>query len=415
MTLFLADLIVRTCFQVGKSPVLQVYAQNLGAGTLLLGAIVSVSTFAGMILKPLFGFLADRRGRWFWLAIGTCLFAGVPFFYAFIRTPDELVALRLVHGMSTAIYGPITLAYVAAHHHHDRAEAFGWFSWARATSYVAGPLIGGAALTIAQPETIYQATSAFALLAFIPVAILRGEEPNVPVPAASTSASWRMRWQSVRRNRSLLLLGITEATTHVAIYAVKGFLPILGLARNGDVLQIGTFLAAQEAANLLLRPTMGRIADRTNPRLVMAFGLIAIGLGLLLFAGLENSEGMLAAAIVVGIGQSAFGPAALALVASEAPEQDVGLSYGVVGAMRNAGKIIGPLTAGGLLSVMSYWATFSLIALVPLLLAISMLWSRSSGTSFSKAGRDKSEGQRAAQTQKTCWTCRETEFGDKSR
>ena len=66
-----------------------------------------------MILKPLIGFLSDNLGRKLWLFIGTLLFAGVPFIYGLIENPTQLIGLRIFHGISTAIYGPVTLAYVA--------------------------------------------------------------------------------------------------------------------------------------------------------------------------------------------------------------------------------------------------------------------------------------------------------------
>ena len=43
-----ADLIVRTAYQVGKTPLMPLFAASLGAGELLVGAIVSVSTMTGM-------------------------------------------------------------------------------------------------------------------------------------------------------------------------------------------------------------------------------------------------------------------------------------------------------------------------------------------------------------------------------
>ena len=65
-----------------------------------------------MVLKPFVGLLSDRWGRRAWLIVGTALFTGMPFLYRFVETPEQLVALRIAHGLATAIYGPVTLAYV---------------------------------------------------------------------------------------------------------------------------------------------------------------------------------------------------------------------------------------------------------------------------------------------------------------
>jgi len=47
-----ADFIARTAYQMGKTPLLPIFAATLGATDTLLGFIVSVSTLTGMVLKP---------------------------------------------------------------------------------------------------------------------------------------------------------------------------------------------------------------------------------------------------------------------------------------------------------------------------------------------------------------------------
>jgi MFS family permease len=141
-----ADLIARSAYQMGKTPLLPIFAASLGAGDVFLGLIVSVSTLTGMILKPLVGVFSDRWGRRMWLIVGTAFFAGMPFLYRFVHTPEQLFAIRIVHGLATAIYGPVTLAYVAEQTQPmKRAGRFGTFSLARSTGYIVGAAFARAA------------------------------------------------------------------------------------------------------------------------------------------------------------------------------------------------------------------------------------------------------------------------------
>ena len=117
-----ADAIVRSAYQMGKTPLLPLYAASLGAGDAYLGFIVSISTLTGMLTKPFFGVLSDRWGRRSWLIVGTAFFAFMPFAYHLVETPDHVLIVRLIHGISTAIYGPVTLAYVAEQSKAERAE-----------------------------------------------------------------------------------------------------------------------------------------------------------------------------------------------------------------------------------------------------------------------------------------------------
>ena len=91
LNLTAADFIVRTAYQMGKTPLLPLFAAGLGANATFLGFIVSASTLTGMLLKPLFGFLSDRWGRWVWF---------------FIRSEEHTSELqsRLVFYWDTAVF-----------------------------------------------------------------------------------------------------------------------------------------------------------------------------------------------------------------------------------------------------------------------------------------------------------------------
>lgn len=55
-----ADILVRAAYQMGKTPLLPIFAASLGAHEAFLGLIVSVSTYTGMLLKPFIGLLSDH-------------------------------------------------------------------------------------------------------------------------------------------------------------------------------------------------------------------------------------------------------------------------------------------------------------------------------------------------------------------
>ena len=180
----IADFIVRSAYQMGKTPLLPIFAASLGAGDALLGFIVSVSTLTGMVLKPFIGILSDRWGRRSWLLAGTAFFACMPFLYRFVQTPEQLFAIRIVHGLATAIYGPVTLAFVAELSKDQRAERLGWFDMARRGGYIVGPVMAGWLLLSLEPEQVFTVIGLMSLTAFIPVLLL-----NRIGPAHGTGSS----------------------------------------------------------------------------------------------------------------------------------------------------------------------------------------------------------------------------------
>ncbi len=266
LNLTAADFIVRSAYQIGKTPLLPIFAATLGASDLVLGLIVSVSTVTGMVLKPLIGVLSDARGRRVWLLMGTGFFAVVPFFYQLVQTPAQLFAIRLIHGTATAIYGPVTLAYIAEQsllHRETKsgaeslgkgeisvvgtpdptpqspprargggalgfvdnkpapgrwgrlptkrsvrtqsrlAEHFGWFGLARSGGYIVGPAAGGLLLTWLTAADVFTVIGVVSCVAFLPVLLL--DESRPVLQTQSPQASKREQFAALARRMTSAL------------------------------------------------------------------------------------------------------------------------------------------------------------------------------------------------------------------
>lgn len=357
----LADFIVRAAYQMGKTPLLPIFAATLGASGALLGFIVSVSTLTGLALKPFIGILSDRWGRRVWLIAGTLLFAGMPFVYQFIQTPDQLVAVRVIHGLATAIYGPVTLAYVAQQTRRRRAERLGWFGMAREAGYVVGPAAAGALLLLLEPVAVFTLIGLVSCLAFLPILLLP-EAP--PPPRTERPPLLRQMREALRlagRTPAIWLSGGLDAALYSALYAVKAFLPVYALAAGVNVALVGAFFAVQEATNMLLNPAGGRIGDRIGYGRAVCLGMALLGATLPLLTTLTSGLALLFPAALMGAAQALAFPATVAMVASQVDEKRLGAGMGLIGALDNAGKVAGPVLAGGLIAWIGFAPTLWLM------------------------------------------------------
>ena len=377
IAIFLGDLIVRTAYLTGKSPLLPVFADQLGADAILLGLIVSISAVTGLICKPIIGFLNDRMGAWIWICFGTAIFVTMPWAYGWVETPADLVKVRLIHGMATAIYGPVTLALLAGLFIENRAQVFGWFGIARTGAGMAGPLLGGILLTLYTPATIYAITGAIAALSLIPLTYLRlctnAFERAAPSKGAPIGKAAREAFKTVGSNKHLLIFATVELNLYLGIYMLKAFFPILLLANGRSFLEVGLFLTVQEAVSALLRPATGYLADHWGYRPMIALGLIAVGFGMALVPHLLATPYDISVAVLVGLGHAAFVPAFMALVAHTIDSNHRGAAFGLLGATRNAGKIIGPVGGGVLIATIGHASSFYVLAAVPLVAAALVL------------------------------------------
>ena len=371
----LADFIVRSAYQMGKTPLLPLFAASLGASDALLGLVVAISTLTGMVTKPLFGLLSDRMGRRLWLLLGTAVFAGVPFLYGLIDSPGQLVVVRLLHGTATAIYGPVTVAYVAERGGKRKAERLGWFGMARSGGYLVGPAVAGWLLLTMDPVAVFTLIGGLSMAAFVPVLALGNEQPgaegkkvgSVPHATGTKTALGRIRafvdaQAGLVTAPAIWLSGALEGSVFIVTYVVKAFLPVYALTAGYSTVEIGLFFTVQEGALVLLKPLGGRLGDRLGHLRAVSLGMGCLAFSLPFLLTAADTMGLLAVAAAMGAAQALIFPATVALIAEQAPPGRIGAGIGLAGSLKNGGKVAGPLLGGLLISLTGYSGLFWLLA-----------------------------------------------------
>lgn len=369
-----ADLLARSAYQTGKTPLLPIFAAALGATDAFLGIIVSVSTLTGMIFKPFIGTLSDRWGRRRWLIVGTAFFAIMPFFYQLVQTPDQLFWIRIIHGTATAIYGPVTLAYVTEQTSKRKAESIGWFGMARSAGYIIGPAAAGYLLLTIDPADVFTIIGFVSIIAFLPILLLT-ESATVVAKQKRPSLLTQIQnaFKSGGRTPAVWLSGGLEAFAFIALYAVKTFLPIYALSIGFNTAVVGLFFALQEAVNMLLKPFGGRWGDRWGYRKTIAAGMGLLGITLPLLPEATTIATLLGVTILLGAAQAIIFPATVALVSAQIDAENLGAGMGIIGTMRNAGKVAGPILGGFLIAQFDFQMTFQLLGSL-LLIGAFIIW-----------------------------------------
>jgi MFS family permease len=348
--LFCTDLIVRAAYQMAKSPVLPLLAAALGANKVTIGAIVGVSTLTGTMFKPFVGALSDRWGRKIWFFTALLLFAGFPFLYRFVHTPEQLMALRILHGSATAIFGPVTLAIVTELDRVNRATRLGIFEMARGAGHLVAPALAGALLATTDASTVFTVVGLLSCAAMIPAVFVPFDSRRVEAverPSLLRQLAGGLRHAAGRAE--IWGIGALEFAVYGSLYSLKAFLPIFALQAGYGVWAAGLFFTLQEGAHLLLRPFGGRTADRHGAAPAIAMGLAAIGIALILLPSAPSSTILLMLAALVGIGQGLTFPATVSVISNTISADHIGLGLGIYGALRNSGKVAGPIVIGALL------------------------------------------------------------------
>jgi MFS family permease len=161
---------------------------------------------------------------------------------------------------------------------------------------------------------------------------------------------------------------VTAADTYVVVLALPDILTGVGVGL--DELQratpiVGGFLLGYTAT----LPLLGRLADLRGRVPVLVGCLLLFALGSLLTATAEDLGPAVLGRGLQGIGAGGLVPATLALVADRWPPERRALPLGVVGAVQEAGAVLGPLAGAGVLTVADWRAIFWLNLLLGLALA----------------------------------------------
>lgn len=107
------------------------YAEQREATLVELGGLLALYDGAEVILKPVFGALADRVGPPLVLLGGLLGFAVASLTFVAAGNPGLLAAARFAQGMSAAAFSPAAGALVAIHGGSRRGGAFGSYGAAK--------------------------------------------------------------------------------------------------------------------------------------------------------------------------------------------------------------------------------------------------------------------------------------------
>lgn len=119
-------------------------------------------------------------------------------------------------------------------------------------------------------------------------------------------------------------------------------------------------------------PVMGRFADVRGRRLTFALALGVFALGSLGCALSGSLVLLVMARIVQAAGGGALLPVAIAIVSDRYPAQQRALAIGVIGAVAEAGGVLGPLYGAGIISWLSWrWIFWLNVPLALLCLIVS--------------------------------------------
>lgn len=360
-------------YSMARSPILPLYGQTLGLGAAAIGWIVAASTITGIFCKLPAGALSDVYGRRRMLLCSGLVFAGMPFLYPLAASEQSLILLRVLHGLATAIFGPVAGAAVADLFQERRAEAMGWYTSSRTGGNLLGPFVAGALISVVGFHLAFTASGLAGLAALGAITLFGRRFPasgtlaEAPQMAANSRRALREMAKGLRevlRNKYILTTSGMEAVEYFALGTVEAFLPLYAVSIGYPAWQIGVLFGVQAGVALLARPLVGRVADRVGRRPVIFAGVVTGGCFLMLVPFVEAFSLLLAVVMLFGLAEAVATSATAALAADFARPEAYGLALGVFGTIMDVGHAAGPVVAGLLVAAFAFRVTFAVVGLL---------------------------------------------------
>ncbi|MBX7552894.1 MFS transporter [Streptomyces sp. NPDC004232] len=352
-------------------------AANLGGhgrgavtSLLVLGGLLALYDGAEVLLKPLFGTLADRIGARPVLLGGLVAFAAASALYVVADRPGWLWAARLGQGAAASAFSPSASALVARLNPAARhGRAFGSYGFCKSIGYTLGPLLGGVLVWAGGLRLL------FAVLAVLGAAVAGWAALAVPVVPPLPKARQTVL-DLARRLADPAFLAPTSAlaAATAALSVGVGFLPVSGRAAGLGTVATGAAVSVLAACSAVVQPRAGRALDdgRLTTRSGITAGLLlaAAGMGCAMLPGLA---GILLGAALTGTGTGLITPLGFAALAASTPAERLGQTMGAAELGRELGDAGGPLlvaTVASLTTLTHGYATLGVLLALGSLLAL---------------------------------------------
>lgn len=343
------------------------------------GIVFSASFLVSAIMAPIWGKMADTKGKRIMAMRASFLLSISYFLGGIVQSPEQLTLMRLFQGFASGLW-PMDLAIMTLYAPASRLGfCLGIMQGTLTAGGVVGPLLGGIlAEAVGMRYSFFLASGAlflnFLVFTFIikePPTPAKTEATKDDIPDATECSPWRM---PLLRNMLLcgtlvqmvILILQPVLTTYVAKLA--GPLPNIVFVA-GLVFSLGGIAGAMAA------PVWGTFGQRHGFFKAMCLGMTGAGISMII-QGIPNT--LVPFAIMQFVGGLFFcgiHPAINAILASNTPPSYKGRIFGMLFAAQQVGSMAGPLLGGLIATYLGMHWVFALSGVILLLLSTAV-WRR---------------------------------------
>ena len=326
------------------SPLLSIYANDLGATGIWLGAIFSGFNIARAIIMPIVGRLSDRWGRRrVFLIVGMIFFGFSSLGYVLASTALHLFLGRFLQGLGAGMVLPISTAYIGDITPRGKEGLYtSIISIARTLGWGCGPLLSGFIHEGYGLQVPFYIMGGLALVSCLLLFTALPEYPHVRNVSSTSS------YREILRNKTIRSLVLYRAINAIGTGNLFSFFPLLADSLGASPTEIGVLLSSRILIMTLLQGPFGILVDRFDKikLILLSGGASAVLMLLIPFA--HSFIELLVLGVLIGVTWAVIMPAVTALAAEYGREIGMASVLSTVNMGFSIGMIIGPITSGAI-------------------------------------------------------------------
>ena len=373
------------CFFTGLAisqilPFLPLYVSQLGvtsheALSMWSGLTFSVTFLVSAIVSPMWGSLADRKGRKLMLLRASLGMAIAILLQAFATNVWQLFFLRAVMGLTSG-YIPNAMALVASQVPRERSGwALSTLSTAQISGVIGGPLLGGFLADHVGLRAVFIITAVLLVVSFL-VTLFLIKEGGRPVISKAERLSGKAVFASLPYPGLMISLFVTTMVIQLCNGSVGPILALFIKSMEPESTNIaflsGMIAAVPGVSALISAPRLGKLGDRIGTaRILMATLIFAV----VLFFAMSFVTSPLQLGVLrflLGFADGAMLPAVQTLLVKYSSDQVTGRIFGYNQSFMYLGNVAGPLIGASVSAMAGFRWVFAATAIVVLINIIQL-------------------------------------------
>ncbi|CAI1085577.1 multidrug efflux MFS transporter [Serratia proteamaculans] len=350
------------CFFTGLAmsqilPFLPLYIEQLGVTghqslSIWSGLVFSGTFLVSALVSPLWGSLADRKGRKLML----------------LRASLGMAVVIALQGMVTNVYQ--LFALVASQVPRDKSGwALGTLSTGPVTGVIVGPLLGGLMADHLGLRVVFFVTAGLMFVSFL-ITLFLIKERRIEVKKADR-LSGKVVFQSLPYPTLIVTLFISTLMIQLANSSISPILTLFIKDLSGDSGNIafisGMIAAVPGVAALISAPSLGRLGDRIGTARILLAALVLTTVLFAIMAWVETPLQLGILRFLLGFADGALMPAVQTLLLKHSSDQVTGRIFGYNQSFMYLGNVVGPLIGSGVSALMGFRWVFAVTAVLVLI------------------------------------------------